>query len=93
MLTDILRRLQGELALIERGRKVERQRIAGLARTWGHSTFAQFLLEDQGQCKYPDCVGGQNGTHCHPSCTCRDCCGTGYDASGQTCGCQDNPSF
>jgi hypothetical protein len=24
---------------------------------------------------------------------CPDCHGVGYDASGQTCGCQDNPSF
>ena len=24
---------------------------------------------------------------------CPDCRGIGYDASGQTCGCQDNPSF
>ena len=24
---------------------------------------------------------------------CRDCHGMGYDASGQLCGCQENPSF
>jgi hypothetical protein len=25
--------------------------------------------------------------------TCPDCHGVGYDASGQTCACQENPSF
>ena len=29
----------------------------------------------------------------HGIVTCPDCRGIGYDASGQTCGCQDNPSF
>lgn len=43
MLTDLLRRLQGELTLVERARTAERERIARLAETWGHTTFAAFL--------------------------------------------------
>lgn len=76
MLTDILRRLQGEVTLVERAQAAERERIAHLADTWGHRTFAQFLR-------------GQPVTG--PECP--DCRGIGYDASGQTCGCEDNPSF
>ena len=46
-------------------------------------------------CLYPQCVGGQSGTVCHKHCPtpCPDCRGLGYDASGQLCGCQGNPSF
>ena len=46
-------------------------------------------------CLYPNCVGGQSGTVCHKHCPtpCPDCRGLGYDASGQLCGCQGNPSF
>ena len=46
-------------------------------------------------CLYPNCVGGQSGTVCHKHCPtpCPDCRGLGYDASGQLCRCQQNPSF
>ena len=46
-------------------------------------------------CRYPNCVGGQNGTVCHKHCPrpCTDCRGLGYEASGQICACQGNPSF
>ena len=43
MLTDILRRLQGEVALVERATAAERERIAHLAHQWGHTTFAAFI--------------------------------------------------
>lgn len=41
--TDLLRRLERELALVERVKAAERERIAKLAQLWGHNTFAQFL--------------------------------------------------
>lgn len=100
MLTDILRRLQGEVALVERATAAERERIAHLADIWGHKTFAQFLRAEP-KCQYPDCAGGQNGTHCRTVChkpradcrtvchkPCPDCRDLGYDASGQVCACQ-----
>lgn len=40
---DILRRLRGEIAIANKAAAAERERIAKLADTWGHSTFAQFL--------------------------------------------------
>lgn len=43
MLTDLLRRLQGEVTLVERAAAAERERIAHLADTWGHRTFAAFI--------------------------------------------------
>ena len=43
MLTDILRRLQGEVTLVERATAAERERIAHLAHQWGHTTFAAFI--------------------------------------------------
>ena len=55
MLTDLLRRLQGELTLVERAAAAERERIAKMADAWGHRTFAQHL---RGQpVPGPECPG------------------------------------
>lgn len=52
MLTDILRRLQGEVTLVERATAAERERIAHLAQQWGHTTFAAFIRNHK---PCPDC--------------------------------------
>lgn len=71
MITDLLRRLQNETALVERAQAAERERCARLAEEHGHPHLAHLI-------RTPPCP---------------DCRGIGYDASGQLCGCQDNPSF
>jgi hypothetical protein len=68
---DILRRLQGELALVESGRAAERERCARLAEVYGQRHLAQIIRTP----------------------ACPHCFGIGYDASGQLCACQENPSF
>jgi len=59
---------------------------------WAEQRLARHGIQ---ACLYPQCVGGQSGTVCHKHCPtpCTDCRGIGYDASGQLCGCQQNPSF
>lgn len=71
MTFDFLKRLQGEVALVERAQAVERERIAKLAEVYGLAHFAALI-------RTPACP------HCR---------GIGYDASGQTCACSENPSF
>jgi hypothetical protein len=71
VISDFLRRLRGEAALVERAQAVERERCARLAEAYGQRHLARII-------RTPACP------HCR---------GIGYDASGQTCWCQDNPSF
>lgn len=86
MMTDreaqTLRRLQGELRLVRAGALQERARIAALAETWGHTTFAKFLRAQ------PDS---------QPDSSCDTCLGLGCDSNGQPCadcqGLEGNPSF
>ena len=41
----ILQHLRSQLRLVSRVLSIERERVAQLAETWGHRTFAQFLRE------------------------------------------------
>lgn len=43
---NVLMRLTAELETLRRIRTQERMRCADLARTWGHSTFANWLSSD-----------------------------------------------
>ncbi|MEN9418475.1 MAG: hypothetical protein RI988_2095 [Pseudomonadota bacterium] len=40
-----LTHLQSEFRLVERTLRIERQRVAELADSWGHGAFARFLRE------------------------------------------------
>ena len=81
---DVMNRLEAALAQ-------QAEPVASL-NAWAADRLARHGIQ---ACLYPNCVGGQSGTVCHKHCPtpCPDCRGLGYDASGQLCGCQQNPSF
>lgn len=70
----------------------DRHRERVVMNVWAEQKLARHGIQ---ACLYPNCVGGQSGTVCHKHCPtpCPDCRGLGYDASGQLCACQQNPSF